>query len=276
MPYEYVEFEINPPIRESIGKVPDDIKLLEDNGVLRVLLGENTVEKIKNSEHFKKIIDESEKQRKHSIDPQDEQNLKSKNYINQLEEELRRYGTQKAKNFINQLNFNLNSSAYDIQLTTLAILCLQRQKPYGVGGYVKSELKTDIYEIADNDNLLSRMLNSYANGLKALKNKDYVNAYKCFYYIFPDRYVISNDPTLNLDLKLLRDASSHIVLGNKNLMDRAKELLGEEHVKTDKDGKKYAYIEPLVQKHMDLFIQYMPKIQKYSREYIDNYVKLHI
>lgn len=61
MPYQYVEFKINPPIKESLGKVPSDIKLLEENGTitgLQVSLGEEPVEEIKKSIHFKEILDE--------------------------------------------------------------------------------------------------------------------------------------------------------------------------------------------------------------------------
>ena len=268
MPYLYVEFKTDPPIREKIGKVPDDIKLIEENGAItrmQVIIGEEKGHEILSTECFKKIFAETEEK------------CKITGAKNQSQEaEINRFGSQKAKNFINQLNFRLNSPSYEIQLTTLAILVLQRQLPFGASGYVKSDLKTDIYEIADEDNLLSRMYNSYANGLKALKYRDYVSAYKCFYYIFPDKHDISSDPALNLDLKLLRDGSSHILLGNKKLVERAKELLGEEYVKKGKDGKEYAYIEPLNQKHMDLFIQHMPDIQKYSKEYIDDYIKSYI
>ena len=116
MPYLYVGFKINPPIKEKIGKVPNDIKLLEENDTitgLQVLLGEEPVEEIKKSIHFKEVLEDSEKKREHSADPEKEQNLKSENYINQLEQKLRDYGTQKASNFINQLNFRLNSSTYE-------------------------------------------------------------------------------------------------------------------------------------------------------------------
>ncbi|WP_273278505.1 hypothetical protein [Methanothrix soehngenii] len=278
MPYQYVEFKINPPIKESLGKVPSDIKLLEENGTitgLQVSLGEEPVEEIKKSIHFKEILDESEKKREHSDNPEKEQNLKSKNYINQLEQELRDYGTQKARNFINQLNFRLNSSTYDVHLTTLAILVLQRHLSYGASGYIKSDLKTDIYEIKDEDNFLNRILNNYNNGLKAYKYGDFVSAYKFFYLTFPEGHNIAGNDDQNITLKLLRDGTSHIELNNKKLMIKAKELLGEEYVGTDADGKVYAFIDQTIERHKNLFIKYIPVVQRYSKEYIDNYIQIH-
>ncbi|MGD0951690.1 MAG: hypothetical protein ABR985_04735 [Methanotrichaceae archaeon] len=281
MPYVYAEFNIIPPIREAIGKVPDDIELLdEQNGAitgLRVILGEELTEKkIKSSGHFKEILAESEKKNgiAESSTEQQEINKKSENYINQLEQEFRNYANQKAKNFINQLNFRLGASTYKVQYTTLAILMLKRNFSIGVGGYIKSDLKTDIFEIDDEDNFLNRILNYYTNGLEAQKNGDLISAYKYFYLVIPEGQGITSDSKLNLDLKILRHGVSHLELTDKKLMDRAKELLGDEYVKDD-GGKKYAYVDLTIQRHIDLFNKHTPIIRKYGKEYIEKYIQSH-
>jgi hypothetical protein len=279
MPYLYCEFNIEPPIREAIGKTPDDIKLLiEDDTItkLQVMIGEERTEKIKSSDQFKKGLAESEKKRRIAESPIDESERKAKSnhYINYLEQEIRNYATQKARNFINQLNFRLDSSAYKIRFTTLAVLVLHREISLGMGGYIKSDLKTDILEIEDEDNFLNRILNNYTNGLEAQRYGDIVSAYKYFYLVVPEGHGITSDKDLNLDLKILRHGASHLELKDKNLMARAKELLGEEYVKDD-GGKRYAYIDTTIKEHIDLFNKYIPIIKKYAKGYINKYIFEH-
>ena len=279
MPYLYCEFNIEPPIREAIGKTPEDIKLINENDTitkLQVMIGEERTKKIKSSDQFKKGLAESEKKRGIAESPIDESERKAKSnhYINFLEQEIRNYATQKARNFINQLNFRLDSSAYKIRFTTLAVLVLHREISLGMGGYIKSDLKTDILEIEDEDNFLNRILNNYTNGLEAQRYGDIVSAYKYFYLVIPEGHGITSDTNLNLDLKIFRHGASHLELKDKNLMDRAKELLGKEYVKED-GGKKYAYIDTTVKKHIDLFNENIPIIKKYAKEYIDKYIKSH-
>ncbi|MCK9441626.1 MAG: hypothetical protein M0Q13_09420 [Methanothrix sp.] len=290
MPYERVEFSIILPIREDIGKIPEDIKLVKENGVITglwVIIGDEQGEKIKKSKHFKEIFEESEKQRKiaaekqrkttgaPTISAEEEVNQKSKNFINQLEEEIRNYASQKANNFIKQLNFKLDSSTYKVQLTALVILMYQRHLSYGASGYVKSDLKTDIFEIDGEDNLLNRLINNYSNGLEAQKHGDFTSAYKHFYLAFPEKHKITSDDSTNLDLKLLRDGASHNILHSPALQARAKELLGEDFVKIDANGKPYAYADMTNQRHVDLYKKRIPDIKKYARQYIDNYIMSH-
>jgi hypothetical protein len=273
MPYERVEFSINTPIIEPIGEIPDDIKLIKENGAttgLWVIIGEEKTEKIKSSKHFTEILAESEKQHK-ITDPQE----KSKNFINQLEEEIRNHATQKAKTFINQLNFRLNSPTYRVQLTALVILMYQRHLRYGASAYVKSDYVTDIYEINDGDNLLNRMTHNYNNGLEAQQNQDLVGAYKSFYLVFPEKHEITTDSKLNLDLRLLRDGASHNVLNSPALVTRAKELLGEDFVKVDTHAKPYAYIDMTNQRHIKLFNKHVPILRERAHGYIDSYIQLH-
>jgi len=279
MPYLYCEFNVEPSIREAIGKTPEDIKLINENDTitkLQVMIGEKRTEKIKGSDQFKKGLAESEKKRGIAEIPTDksEHNAKSNHYINFLEQEIRNYATQKARNFINQLNFRLDSSAYKVRYTTLAVLVLHREISLGMGGYIKSNLKTDILEIEDEDNFLNRILNNYTNGLEAQKYGDIVSAYKYFYLVVPEGHGITSDRELNLDLKILRHGASHLELNRESLMDRAKELLGEEYVKYD-GGKEYAYIDTTVKKHMDLFNKHIPIIKKYAKVYIDKYIVEH-
>ncbi len=279
MPYLYCEFNIEPPIREAIGKTPEDIKLIDENGTitkLQVMIGEERTEKIKSSDQFRNGLAESEKKRGIADSPADESERKAKSnhYINFLEQEIKNYAIQKARNFINQLNFKLNSSTYKVRYTTLAVLVLHREISYGMGGYIISDLKTDILEIEDEDNFLNRILNNYTNGLEAQKYGDFVGAYKYFYLVVPEGHGITSDKDLNLDLKILRHGASHLELKDKNLMDRAKELLGKEYVKED-GGKKYAYIDTTVKKHIDLFNKHIPIIKKYAKEYIEKYILEH-
>lgn len=280
MPYIYCEFNIEPPIRETIGKTPEDIKLINENDTitkLQVMIGEERTEKIKSSDQFKKGLAESEKKRGIAENPTEdsERKAKSNHYINFLEQEIRNYATQKARNFINQLNFRLDSSTYKVRYTTLAVLVLHREISLGIGGYIKSDLKTDILEIEDEDNFLNRILNNYTNGLEAQKYGDIVSAYKYFYLVVPEGHEITGDNDLDLDLKILRHGASHLELNRgKRLMDRAKELLGEEYVKDDGD-KKYAYIDTTVKKHIDLFNKHILIIKKYAKEYIDKYILEH-
>ena len=279
MPYIYCEFNIEPPIRETIGNTPEDIKLINENGTitkLQVMIGEGRTEKIKSSDQFKKGLAGSEKQRGIAESPANdsEHNAKSNHYINFLEQEIRNYATQRARNFINQLNFRLDSSTYKVRFTTLAVLVLHREISLGIGGYIKSDLKTDILEIEDDDNFLNRILNNYTNGLEAQKHGDIVSAYKYFYLVVPEGHGITNDKNLNLDLKILRHGASHLELKDKNLMDRAKDLLGEEYVKDD-GGKRYAYIDTTIKEHIDLFNKHIPIIKRYAKEYIDKYILEH-
>lgn len=280
MPYLYCEFNIEPPIREAIGKTPEDIKLIDENGTitkLQVMIGEERTEKIKSSDQFKKGLAGSEKQRGIAENPIDESERRAKtnHYINFLEHEIKIYATQKAKNFINQLNFRLDSSTYKVRFTTLAVLVLHREISLGIGGYIKSDLKTDILEIEDEDNFLNRILNNYTNGLEAQKHGDIVSAYKYFYLVIPEGHEITSDKILNKDLKILRHGASHLELNRANLMDRAKELLGEEYVKDDND-KRYAYIDTTVKRHIDLFNKHTPVIKKCAKEYIDKYMHEHV
>jgi len=275
MPYEYVEFNITPPIRQRIGEVPEDIKLIRENDAiigLQVAIGSARTTKIKNSDIFKRTLAESEKRL--GIDGSNG-NKKSKNFINQLEEHIRKDATQRGKNFINQLNYELDSATYDIELTTLAILVLQRQISIGVKGYVKSDLEIDIIQIDDKNNLQNRMINNYDNGLKAQKYGDIVNAYKCFYLVFPDKSNITDNADLNIDLRLLRDGASHVVLDrNKKLVERAKEFLGNEFVKTE-GSNTYAYIDMTNPRHVELYNKHLPIIKNAARRYIDNYIESH-
>ena len=271
-----INYNIEPPIREAIGEIPEDIKLINENDTitkLQVMIGEERTEKIKSSDQFKKGLAESEKKRGIAESPTDESEhrAKSNHYINFLEQEIRNYATQKAKNFINQLNFKLDSSTYKVRFTTLAVLVLHREISLGMGGYIKSDLKTDILEIEDEDNFLNRILNNYTNGLEAQKHGDIVSAYKYFYLVVPEGHGITRDKNLNLDLKILRHGASHLELNKEYLMNRAKELLGEEYVKDDA-GKEYAYIDTTAKKHIDLFNKHTPIIKKYAKEYIDKYI----
>jgi hypothetical protein len=62
MPYEWVGFRVEPPIREMIGTTPEDIKLITENGIIteiHVSIGEKQTEEIKNSEHFKEDLAKS-------------------------------------------------------------------------------------------------------------------------------------------------------------------------------------------------------------------------
>jgi hypothetical protein len=279
MPYLYCEFNVEPPIREAIRETPEDIKLINENDTitkLQVMIGEERTEKIKSSDHFKKGLAGSEKQRGIAESPTDESEHRAKanHYISFLEQEIRNYATQKAKSFIDQLNFRLDSSTYTVRFTTLAVLVLHREISLGIGGYIKSNLKTDILEIEDEDNFLNRILNNYTNGLEAQKHGDIVSAYKYFYLVVPEGHGITSDKNLNLDLKILRHGASHLELKDKNLMGRARELLGEEYVKDDGD-KRYAYIDTTVKKHIDLFNKHIPIIKKCAKEYIDKYIQEH-
>lgn len=175
------------------------------------------------------------------------------------------------------MNFKLNSSTYKVRYTTLAVLVLHREISYGMGGYIKSDLKTDILEIEDEDNFLNRILNNYTNGLEAQKYGDFVGAYKYFYLVVPEGHGITSDKDLNLDLKILRHGASHLELKDKNLMDRAKELLGKEYVK--EDGGKNTRISIRLSRSISIYsISIYPslKICKgiyrkiYPRAYIEN------
>lgn len=279
MPYERAEFSIKPPIREAIGKMPEDIKLIEENGAMTelwVIIGEERTKKIESSKHFKEILAESEKHRMiitaSTSSLEEEEAKKAKIYINQLEQEIKNCATQKAKNFIHQLNFKLDSPTYQVQFKALATLTLQSELSYGAGTYAKSDYVTDIFEIDDGDNLLNRMMHNYNNGLEAQLNEDLLSAYKSFYLVFPEKHAITSDSQLDLDLRLLRDSASHNVLSSPALVPRAKQLLGEEFVK-NKDGKEYAYIDMTTQKHMELFKKYVPIIRKYAKEYIEIYIQ---
>jgi len=278
MPYVWVGFRVDPPIRETIGKTPDDIELTKENDVvteMRVLIGEERTEKIKSSESFQRIVAESE-DRWAAKNPGKTRDTteKSRNFINLLEQEIRSYATQKANNFINQLNIRLDSATYNIELKELAILTLQRHVTNRVGGYVKSGYITDIYEIDDEDNVSNRIINDYANGLKALKNDDPVSAYLYFYLAFPENHKITSDPALNLDLKILRDGASHNVLNSRALQDRAKDLLGNDFVKPDKADatKTYACIDKTNPKHINLFKTHIPIVKKSAKDYIDSII----
>jgi len=277
MPCEYVEFSIIPPIREDIGELPENIKLIKKDDLitgLQVTIGEERTEKIKNSDHFKKNLAESEK--KHGIEelPTDSAKIteKSRHKINFLKKELGDYATHKAETFINKLNFKLDSPSYCVQIERLAYLKFTVYIRYGAGGYVKSDSKMDIIDIIDEDNLLERMTNSYVKGMTAQNNGDLVSAYKWFYLVYPDKPKITGDEKKDFDLRILRDAVSHLELTHKNLMERAKDLLGEEYVKT-KDGKTYAYADLTVQKHKELYQQNVPILRKHAKEYIENYFR---
>ena len=265
MPYEYVEFDINPPIGEAIGNVPEYIKPIYENGAitkLQVIIGEERTEKIKESDHFKKISN----------------GISGTDFVNLLEQEIRDYATQRAKYFINQVNFKLDSPRYKVQLTTLAVLQLQRYLSISTGAYIIDfNSKTDIFEIEDEDNFCSRIVDYYLNGLNARENGDLVSAYRYFYLVIPENRGITSDRKLNRDLKILRHGASHSVLNNPKLMDRARELLGEEYVKRDSNsGSYYAYVDITTPGHIDLFKTYIPIIKKSARDYIDRYMKSHI
>ena len=99
MPYEWVGFRVDPPIRETIDRTPDDIELISENGVItemRVLIGEERTKKIKESDHFRKILVESEAKRIER-NPAEAENAskKSENIINQLENEIRKCAIQR-------------------------------------------------------------------------------------------------------------------------------------------------------------------------------------
>lgn len=279
MPFEWVGFRINPPIREAIGNTPDGIKLISENGViieLQVKIGEERTEKIKNSENFKKIFAESEdKWIADNPGKARNTNERSVNYINLLKQDIRDYATQKANNFINQLNFMLNSATYAVQFKELAILQFERELQYGASGYVKGDYVTDIVEIDDEDNVLNRIINNYTNGLKALKNGDLVSAYYYFYLAIPEKQDITTDPALKLNLKILRDGASHNVLNSQALQKRAKELLGEDFVKPEKGNasKTYAYIDKTNPRHMDLFKKHIPIVKESARTHITDYIQ---
>lgn len=264
MPYEYVEFNVNPPIKETIGNVPEDIKLIHENDAvtgLQVIIGEEKTEEIKKTAHFKEMSD----------------GKSGNDFINLLEKEIRGYATQKAKKIINQVNFEHDSSIYKVQLTTLAILTFQRCLSAGTGAYVTDfNSKTDLFDIRDEDNFFCRILEYYINGLNSKENKDLVSAYKYFYLVIPESQEITSDPKLNEDLKILRHGVSHSVLHAQSIMDRSRELLGDEYVKTDSNGKHYAYIDISTQEHVNLFKKYVPIIKKSAREYIDGYKQEHI
>ena len=265
MPYEYVEFDINPPIGEAIGKVPEHIKPIYENGAitkLQVILGEERTETIKKSNHFKKISNE----------------ISGIDFVNLLEQEIRDYATQRAKDFINQVNFKLDSPRYKVQLTTLAVLKLQRYLSISTGAYIIDfNSKTDIFEIEDEDNFCSRIVDYYLNGLNARENGDLVSAYRYFYLVIPENRGITSDRKLNRDLKILRHGASHRVLNDQKLMDRAKDLLGDEYVKRDSNsGSYYAYVDITTPGHIDLFKTYIPIIKKSAKDYIDGYMKSHI
>jgi hypothetical protein len=240
------------------------------------MIGEERTEKIKSSDQFQKGLAESEKKRGIAKSPanESEHKAKSNHYIDFLEQEIRNYATQNARNFINQLNFKLDSSTYKVRFTTLAVLVFHREISLGIGGYIKSDLKTDILEIEDEDNFLNRILNNYTNGLEAQKHGDIVSAYKYFYLVVPEGHGITKDKNLNLNLKILRHTASHLELNRDNLMDRAKELLGEEYVKDD-GGRRYAYIDTTVMKNINLFNEHVPIIKRYAKEYIEKYIMEH-
>lgn len=273
MPYEWVGFRINPPIRETIGKTPDDIQLTKEKDVItemRVLIGDQRTQKIKNSNHFKKKLAESEAKRiERNPTEAEDTNKKSKNFINQLEQEIKNCATQRANYFINQLNYRFDSAQYDIHFKELAIMMFQREISLGMGGYVKSEYVTDIFQLDDKDNLSNRLINNYSNGLRALKNKDLVSAYKYFYLAFPEGHKITGDSITDLDLKILRHGASHNILENQKIQDRAKELLGEDFVKPDDDPTKtYAYVDMTNSNHLDLFNKYTPVVRGKAKDFI--------
>ena len=274
MPCEYVEFNIIPPIHEDIGEVPEDIELLEKREKLHVKIGDQRVTEIKKSEHFKKRVAESEKKlgiEEQPID-QEKKNEKSRHYINVLKAEIGDLATERAKTFINKLNFALNSPTYDIQIERLAYLKFTVYKTMNAGVYVKSDLKIDIFEIVDEDNLLNRMTNSYVNGMKAQANGDLVNAYKCFYLVFPEGTKITDDKTEKLDLKILRHGASHFPkLDDQSLMTRAKELLGDNFIKNEK-GHLSAHVDLTYPGHKKLYEDKVPVLRNYAKRYIDNYV----
>lgn len=280
MPCEYVEFSISPPIREDIKKVPDDIELAENKETLRVIIGDQRVKEIKNSEHFNKRVADSEK--KLGIDEHptydEKKNEKARHYLNVLKAEIGDYATQIAKTFINKLNFELDRATYAVQIERLAYLKFTAYTRVRAGAYVKSDLKIDIFEIVDKDNLLNRMTNSYVNGMKAQDNGDLPSAYKCFYLVYPDKPTITGNPNDDLDLKILRDAASHIELANKNLMNRARDLLGKDYVKTRTDVKTgtqqtYAYADMNVPEHVELYKKYTPILRKHAKDHIVSYIQ---
>ncbi|MCJ7445510.1 MAG: hypothetical protein MUO26_13480 [Methanotrichaceae archaeon] len=281
MPCVWVGFRVDPPIREIIGEAPNDIELIKKNGSiveLHVLIGEERTEKIKNSDHFKKIITQSEeKWIEDNPGKTRDTTEKSKNFINKLKSEIRSCSTQRANYFINQLNYRLDSATYSVQFKELAILKFTREIQFGTSAYVKSDYITDIFDLNDADNELSRLITSYSNGLRALKNEDLVSAYKFFYLAFPEGYEITNNVSLNLDLRILRHGASHNILRDRTLQTRAKQLLGDSFVRPDKTdpSKTYAYIDMTEPRHMALFKEHLPIIRNAARDYLDMRIQSH-
>ena len=141
---------------------------------------------------------------------------------------------------------------------------------------IGTDFGLDISQTYDEDDFLNKLYNNYSMGMKAQQRGDLASAYKNFYDLLPIRressYRISDDDTLNLDLKIIRDGLSHDILTRTNI-ERARTLLGDEHILQDgSSGRIYAEFNPSIARHMDLIRINIHYVRKSAKDYIDTYM----
>ena len=267
MSYERVEFDLTPPIEGDLGSVPDGIELIRNGekvAGLWVIIGEDTEDKIEESTRYREFI------------------ARGGNPIDSLYTAVKEYGIQRAQNYLNRLNFRRNSYKYTLSKCSVAKSLptgqIQRTREIGLGmtATIGTDLGLDISQTYDEDDFLYKLYLRYNMGMKAQQEGDLVSAYKYFYDLLPIRrgssYRISDDDTLNLDLRIIRDGLSHDILTRTN-MERARTLLGDEHTLQDgNSGTIYAEFNPSIARHMDLIRNNIHYVRRSAKDYIDTYM----
>lgn len=267
MSYERVEFTLTTPIEGDLGSIPDGISLIQnDQSVteLWVIIGEDMEHQIENSARYRELI------------------ARGGNPNDSLYTAVKEYGTQRAQNYINRLNHRRDSYRYKLSNCSVARLLpsgqLQRTREIGLvtAATIGTDFRLNIRQTYDEDNFLNKLYFDYNMGMKAQQEGDLVSAYKYFYDLLPFRrgspYKISDDDTLNLDLKIIRDGLSHDILTRTDIQ-RARTLLGDEHILQDGvSGKIYAEFNPSITRHMELIRNYIHYVRMSARQYIGTYM----
>jgi hypothetical protein len=267
MCYERVEFDLTPPIEGDLGSIPDGIELIrngENVTGLWVIIGEDTENQIEESTRYREFI------------------ASGGNPVDSLYTAVKEYAIHRAQNYLNRLNFRRDSYKYTLSNCSVAKLLpagqIQRTREISVGitATIGTDFGLDISQTYDEDDFLNKLYIHYSMGMKAQQEGDMVSAYKYFYDLLPIRrglsYRISDDETLNLDLKIIRDGLSHDILTRTN-MERARTLLGDEHILQDGSSSKiYAEFNPSIARHMDLIRNNIHYVRRSAKDYIDTYM----
>lgn len=268
MSYDRVEFTLTPSIEGDVGSVPDGIKLIrngENITELWVIIGEDIEDQIEESARYRDLL------------------AGGGNPSASLYTAVKEYGTQRAKDYLNRLNFRRDSYMYKLSNCSVAKLLptgqIQRTSEVilEMTGTFGTDFGLDICQTYDEDDFLNKLYFNYNMGMKAQQEGDLASAYKYFYDLLPfsrgSSYEITDDGTLNLDLKIIRDGLSHDKLTRTNIIDRARILFGNEHILQDGgSGKFYAEFNPSIARHMDLIINNIHYVRNAAKEYIDTYM----